>query len=161
MNIKCLAHVEYKVPHYNSISSLHAILHNCFMTLLFSVTTNLPVNLMVSPSSSLSDLSLVFDLKPLSQHSIFLFSKRCSLFFSTFMNSSSFFLQCLFVFPALIRFCFATTTLLIHESKGEQIGIGSANLSWARPRFWVSWDKQGLSLHGFLSSRRSAWVFSW
>lgn len=90
---------------------------------------------MVFPSSSSSDLSLAFDLKPLSQHSIFFFWKRCS-FFSTFMNSSSLFLQCLFVFPALIRFCFITTTLLIHESKGKQIGMSSANLCWAGPWFW-------------------------
>lgn len=59
------------------------------------------------------------------------------------MNFSSLFLQCLFVFPTLIGFCFVTTTLLIRESKGEQIGMGSANLSWAQPWLWLAGESAG------------------
>lgn len=54
---------EYKVPHYNSISLVHAIVHNYFMTLLFSVTSNLPANLVVFSFSPFSDLALAFDPK--------------------------------------------------------------------------------------------------
>lgn len=45
-------------------------------------------------------------------------------------------IQCFFFFLVLIRFWFIRTTLLIHEPKGEQFGMISADLHWAQS--WVS-----------------------
>lgn len=82
---------EYEVPHYDSLSLLHAIIHNYFMILLFSITSKLPAICWPLPLPHYSDLSLVFVPKPLPWPSIFLFWKRCSLFLFYFYELFSLF----------------------------------------------------------------------